>query len=708
MPNFLVSILGETFGAVTTTKILLVLLITISYFSFKKLLDYLISEQQLNYIPSLLFAFSPFLLNEIIGGSWYMWISFALAPVYVYSLFKIVIEKKWRHLFLFILSSVFVISSLQNLACVLVITVSYLLYKGYVDRKIVEYLKRFVILQGILLTVNSYWLISFVITFAEFNRNVFTSQTFAGSFNGVRNSLQSVMSIMNITGYLDRNMYYYTVPEYLRQIFNIGIIASWLAIIYSFLFLKLKPVKKGAPAYLFWLLLFLLSAFIVKGGNVPLTEATMYVFYNFIPMRLFRSPQHLMFFPAFIVPVLVAYAATRYKTVGYRHTLSILLVLVLIWISGWFLNGDLGKETLMYQKKDRIDLFQLSPELQTLYKHDLTDPDYRRVVFLPAVASPFYRKTQYQSLAQGGIPEYLYLQNPTFTAESNVFANEFGRMFCGGDKFDFVAYLSYFGVRDIVMRDDIIPAFTDCANHYEAKKAIKAFESDRRITRTYASEYLRIYEIKKEFRQLPVYVPRRVVVSSARPETLPKAATDAAVLFKTQNPSVAGAKTISHLKNNSQSIEYKKIHPAKYIVRVKQADKPFPLILSTAFNSIWKVRLIKNPAPDSTGKYRSSQINGTVQNDNLPSGHWYDLYTNPVMIGEADHVVINGYANGWVVDPITICRDGACRKNTDGTYTFDLLIEFNLQQSHYIGAGITILLLVIIAGIYAFKATKKS
>src|SRR3989338_9473546 len=81
LPNIILSNLGKIFGSVFSTKLLFIVILFVAFFGFKKLLDYLIAKRDSNYLFSFLFAFSTFLFNEIIGGSWYMWISYAISPL---------------------------------------------------------------------------------------------------------------------------------------------------------------------------------------------------------------------------------------------------------------------------------------------------------------------------------------------------------------------------------------------------------------------------------------------------------------------------------------------------------------------------------------------------------------------------------------------------------------------------------------------------
>ena len=71
IPNFIVSLLSNAMSPKLVTLSILLCTLTCSFFSFKKNADLLLGQESLiNYLPSLLYAFSPFLFNEVLGGSW--------------------------------------------------------------------------------------------------------------------------------------------------------------------------------------------------------------------------------------------------------------------------------------------------------------------------------------------------------------------------------------------------------------------------------------------------------------------------------------------------------------------------------------------------------------------------------------------------------------------------------------------------------------
>lgn len=158
-------------------------------------------------------------------------------------------------------------------------------------------------------------------------------------------------------------------------------------------------------------------------------------------------------------------------------------------------------------------------------------------------------------------------------------------------------------------------------------------------------------------------------------------------------------------------LEFEKINPGKYRIRVHQATNSFPLVFSQNFHSGWKIYLMKNQKPklepqnlddykildgnendqadreslvgyinqgwisnlgdgrvkkikhrkfedgeekiDYVEKYKidfvSKNFQGTIQNNNLSQGHIWDTWLKE-SLAEKNHFIVNGYANSWWID----------------------------------------------------------
>jgi len=153
-------------------------------------------------------------------------------------------------------------------------------------------------------------------------------------------------------------------------------------------------------------------------------------------------------------------------------------------------------------------------------------------------------------------------------------------------------------------------------------------------------------------------------------------------------------------------LEYKQINPTKYIVNVHGASESFPLIFSESFHPGWKIYPVKSPTgrglplAEFNGvnivqgdKFVSENNQGTIQNENLNGGKFYDLlFRKPVL--DDKHLLINGFANAWWVDIEELEKKGIIKRKVDGIYDFSVIIEFEPQKYFYIGlliSGLTFL-----------------
>lgn len=204
-------------------------------------------------------------------------------------------------------------------------------------------------------------------------------------------------------------------------------------------------------------------------------------------------------------------------------------------------------------------------------------------------------------------------------------------------------------------------------------------------------------------------------------------------------------------------IEFKKISPTKYRAVVHKAKYIFPLVFSESFENGWEVYIvdhsaqtintenlnnykilegneenqakkdevinfIKNGYISCIGKdiqkqiehnkwennkerkdyienynidFISKNFQNTIQNNNLKDGPFYETWFKKPLENNKNHLVANGYANSWVINPSEILNNNKFIKNKDGTYDFELVIEYLPQKMHYQGLLITGLLIIL-------------
>jgi hypothetical protein len=212
-------------------------------------------------------------------------------------------------------------------------------------------------------------------------------------------------------------------------------------------------------------------------------------------------------------------------------------------------------------------------------------------------------------------------------------------------------------------------------------------------------------------------------------------------------------------------IEFKKISPAKYRIRLHGVLSQFPLILGQAYHKGW--RLYQNPSPDlrtdafdlkdyrifenneedqatadelsryvsqklvttlGDGRRRSyrqmswkgwrEQVErtfsytidfvskdrlGTIQNDNLPDGSFFETWFYPEVSSEF-HDRANYFANSWIIDPKVLSLSEK-DKRPDGSYDVELVAEFATGRIFYLGCFLSVVTLLVCATWY-FRTKK--
>ncbi len=129
-----------------------------------------------------------------------------------------------------------------------------------------------------------------------------------------------------------------------------------------------------------------------------------------------------------------------------------------------------------------------------------------------------------------------------------------------------------------------------------------------------------------------------------------------------------------------ESVEFTLINPTKKRVRVVGATMPFFLAMSESYHDQWRL-MLDNDA-----------VNGFF-------GSWIPWIPFADRVGDWAHFKLNGFLNGWYIDPAGLCTKSdtplvaGCTRHADGSYDIDMVIEFFPQRYFYLGlliSGLTL------------------
>lgn len=257
--------------------------------------------------------------------------------------------------------------------------------------------------------------------------------------------------------------------------------------------------------------------------------------------------------------------------------------------------------------------------------------------------------------------------------------------------------------------------------------ASNSFKNQKEARQIFTSREIDLYEVRDEDYTPYFTVPKETIVTNKIPQNYFDTYHPRNVAMYLFNQPTNRLNTLPIATQHLPSIEFRKINPTKYRVRIHDARGVFPLIFQDAFHSGWKLYIVPNAnmkpiggfrpnsnaidrtnaatEPEITDYIKNGWITGdtsdavrfiskkfwtTIQNDNLPHGHRFESWGKK-SIDENNHLRVNAYANSWTIDTESLCsKNNTCIKNQNGRYDFELIAEFFPQQIAYIGMAISL------------------
>lgn len=130
-------------------------------------------------------------------------------------------------------------------------------------------------------------------------------------------------------------------------------------------------------------------------------------------------------------------------------------------------------------------------------------------------------------------------------------------------------------------------------------------------------------------------------------------------------------------------IEFSKINPTRYIVDVKGANGPFTFVLSESFHDEWKAYIRQK----AIGEEPWSAL-WSAWSDR---GNRFEI---------KDHFMVNGFANGWIVEPWQRAKGQVQRAEEED---FQIVLEFRPQRLFEIGLFISVITLSLCIGYLGYN-----
>ncbi|MFA5792119.1 MAG: hypothetical protein WC884_03745 [Candidatus Paceibacterota bacterium] len=179
------------------------------------------------------------------------------------------------------------------------------------------------------------------------------------------------------------------------------------------------------------------------------------------------------------------------------------------------------------------------------------------------------------------------------------------------------------------------------------------------------------------------------------------------LVLKNNTFSVYKNEAYSPIIDSANSV-FKVINPVKYRVKMTNVTNKIPLGLMLSFNKNWKV-YVTSPSKDFCNNNNIVTFGSSTQClSNMRYFEGEELYYNLATPSfDSSHFLVNGYANGWIIDPSYIkdvLGKNYYTKNPDGSINFDLIVFYKPQAGFYF-FGIVSSLVFLSMGLYLFKVT---
>jgi 2-polyprenyl-3-methyl-5-hydroxy-6-metoxy-1,4-benzoquinol methylase len=505
-----------------------------------------------------------------------------------------------------------------------------------------------------------------------------------------------------------------------------------------------KALKKSR-AGIFIFISFLIIIFFVKALNAPAGFVYDWLFHHVPLFNMFKTPQEK--FSPLLIFVMAVGIALIFKNIEMKKKV-IWIGFLSLYISAFFIPILFFKLIPdMYYLDANISHFQ-----KRSFFNDAVDKLNQKKLVSNVISLPGGRsylvlvrmneRSSYlgldpitSNIYQGNVEAFSYSPVSNFLYES-LFNGKYQNV------------LSLFNVKYIILNKSMMEGFGFMheadSSAYENILGEMSYENISGVVNIYNNNLFTPH----------IYVPKNIFVFERDLDNLSRIVSNvslsdhSAIILKKDNNS--NPKIVDQVKNlnleNNPAIEFRKINAAKYVIKIHGAKNDFPLVISDSFNSKWKLyfstiegnnlsknslekysiisgneneqatkeevsNFIKKGVVTSLGSandtsevavpdFISKDYGGTIQNDNLQGGHFYDVILKNPVVGEDSHFVANGYANGWIISLDKLCRNNSnCVKNKDGSYDFEIVSEFYPQKYFYIGifiSCITFLIAVIL------------
>ena len=678
----------------------------LSSISILYLLNIIFGNRLLNIIGVLLYLYNPYIatnLHIFINTQPFWGLTYALVPLLFATFIDSLLKDNYLSKVKFLVCSIFLLGIFGMgtfLVAIILFLILYTTIKLLLENSRKVILTRVIKIIFLLVFVNVWWLIPFSIFifesfFGEGAKAVYTAPESTWNYSTIFN----VLRLCNISIiYTGPSYYSYDVTSFYKEV--IFILATVLLPIISFsslIFLKRERSKMKKDNIIVFNVILLFFIFLDKNDNAPLGFINK-LLSKFPIFNVFFVEPRLEFLIVFLYSVLATYVFSTIignikLDLNKRDILTIsyffLLLIVILPPAFVIVTGGLVPTRYWSLEKAYISIPKY---VHKSLKYVDTDTKLNRVLFLPCLTEPRTTSLGYD-WGYYGSPSYIetILKKETFPFHlggwfyTTRMSHLLPYIYKAKNNENFIKILKLCNVKYIIWQGDtnIIPTSSGFLKNRECRKHMDKILISLDKFNLKNLKFGKWIVFKMNSTLPRIYSTTNCVLTNAR-------LYDALMVL---NLEIENGIVIAPNKKWRQFsitfmaspplIIFRKVNPTKYIILVKNAIAPFFLIFSENYHPKWKAYIEKQKTFDNEkweiiANYPKLHVKEAKHEMRFTPKDIAYLFKKP--LPERYHLLVNGYANAWYIDPKTI-----------GSSNFTITLYFWPQSLFYLGLLISAL-----------------
>jgi hypothetical protein len=695
-------IFSKVFGFPAALRILYSIAFTLPFLSCFYLLKVLFKKVDLPnplgiISPSLFFCLNYFVIQRWHEMQWVFLLNYGLTPIIVLFYYRYVTENK---IYLGLISLLFLFLNSCNLSdppIVIGFLALMLLFSAvYAVITKEASIKRIIILSAkyifIAIVLNSFVLFPLANVVLNVQSKEFVSTEIGIDYVNLSSQKGSVTGLLRQINYFllynendFGNPFYITIADYLNN--PIFISSIFYLILISLIGLMYHKEKLNNLAICGGGVL-VIGLCLSNGTQSPTGPLFRWLFNNIPFFWMFRSADN-KFFPLilFAISLLMSIFLLSIKNKKRRIIFSGLSIIAILIYSSPLLTGEVP------QNIHKISVPDDYKQVQGIINHD---PKISNVLFTNNQQFGYYRINN--ALYSGG--NFLttlfnkgIVTNPKNSYALSETASSYNDLIFNNSPITNPKQLGMFSIKYTIENKNLIAVSNEKVEISNAKKIL---ENNSVILNKLPDESF-----------VPVfYHPKEIVFTSHGKGILPNYLSQKDLKYPDLFVFDFKGDTDQYFRKldteSSVHVEYNQINPTLYKVNLLDVSNMTPLVFTDSYSNGWSAFLLKSNNNFTKSKIED-QIYGTAQNNTLKVNLLDYMFgqKKPIKI----HLLANGYANAWIIDPKVVCLDTQlCQQNADGTYNISLIVEYTPQKYFYIALSLSLIsLLTILVYLIRYK-----